>query len=482
MKLVDLIKNLEEKEVIGDIENIEISDLVINADLVTKGSLFICLEGNNYDGHDFISIAERYGAKAVVTSKRKDTFLPQIITKNTRKAMSILAKEFYGNPDEKLKIIGVFGTNGKTTVTHMITSILANSNVKCGLIGTLGIFYNDKVISPNLTTPDPILLFKTFREMLDDGVDTVVMEVSAHAIYYDKVFGVNFQLLVFTNFSQDHLDFFKDMENYRNAKLKLIKEGRFKGLVCNIDDYLGKEISFEYPKALTYGINSPSDVFAIEVNNKSDGVSFIINLFDTVYNVKLALIGEFNVYNALASATACALFGIKTDKVIEGLESLNGVDGRVENVYQGEYSVFVDYAHTPDGLEKVLKTLKNITSGKLVCLFGCGGNRDKEKRALMGRISAENSDFTLITSDNPRFEEPLSIMHDIEKGVLEISKSYIMIEDRYQAVKYALERLNKGDVLLIAGKGAETYQDVYGIKKTYNDKDTVKEIINDYLD
>ena len=482
MRLTDLLKNLEIKQIEGEIEQVEISDLVINANQACNGSLFICLEGNDYDGHDFIAEAEKYGAKAVVVTRKCQTYLPQIIVSDTRKATSILAKTFYGNPDEKVKVIGVFGTNGKTTVTHMITSVLTNSGVKCGLIGTLGIYYNGKIIESTLTTPDPILLFKTLKDMNECGVEAVIMEVSAHAVYYDKVYGINFHLLVFTNFSQDHLDFFGDMEKYKSAKLKLVKEGKYKGLVTNVDDALGREIALEYPKSLTYGINMPSDVFAINVQEKKNGVSFVINLFDTIYNVNLDLLGEFNVYNALASATVSALYGIKTGKIIKGIENLKGVSGRVENVYHGDYNVYIDYAHTPDGLEKVLKTIRKITKGKLISLFGCGGNRDKSKRTIMGEISALNSDFTIVTSDNPRFEEPISIMREIENGVLKHTLNYILIEDRSRAIKYALDMMTEGDSLLIAGKGAENYQEIYGIKRVYNDKDTVKELMEEYRD
>ena len=230
-------------------------------------------------------------------------------------------------------------------------------------------------------------------------------------------------------------------------------------------------------KVITYGMDNPSDVFAIDVKESVFGTEFIMNLFDKIYQVNLNLIGRFNVYNALAAACACALFGVSTEKVIEGLEELKGVDGRLEKVYDDSFSVFIDYAHTPDGLKNTLNTMKNVCKGKLICVFGCGGNRDKSKRELMGAISGEIADFTVITSDNPRYEEPMEIISSIEKGLKKKSDEYVIVQDRYEAINYALNKAKEGDLIIICGKGSERYQEVYGIKKLFNDKDTVEELI-----
>ena len=475
MKLSTLIKDLDIIDVRGDL-NTEILDVTIDSNSVFKGSLFICIKGDVKDGHDYTKQAFHYGAVAIVSEKETGAPLPQIIVKNSRIAMSKIASAFYGDVHKNLKIIGVTGTNGKTTTSFMIRSILEKSGVKSGLIGTLGTFYADKVIEPSLTTPDPLTLHKLFADMLKDGVKVAVMEVSAHALKLNKVEGINFEIAVFTNFSQDHLDYFKDMEEYKKAKLKLFNENRANYYVVNSDDSVGREL-LSNEKTISYGLDNPADVFAIELKEKSDATQFILNLFDEIYKINIPYIGKFNVENALASSTACALLGIKTDAIAKNLNKLNRVDGRLELVYKKDFSVFVDYAHTPDGLEKTLKSLRKICEKKVICLFGCGGNRDKGKRKIMGEISGRNADFTIVTSDNPRFEDPMDIISEREEGVLTASKNYVAIEDRKQAIKYALNLAKSGDVVLIAGKGSEKHQEILGIKHKFCDKDIVIEIL-----
>jgi UDP-N-acetylmuramoyl-L-alanyl-D-glutamate--2,6-diaminopimelate ligase len=311
--------------------------------------------------------------------------------------------------------------------------------------------------------------------MYKNGIKTVVMEVSAHAIYYEKIKGVKFYGAVFTNFTQDHLDFFGDMESYKQAKMKFFKQNKCKFVVTNSDDLVGVEISKLCRNSLTYGIENPADVFAINIEENKEGASFVINLFDCIYDVNLKLMGKFNVYNSLATASACALLGVKPKDVVDALNNCSCVQGRLEKIYDKEFKVYIDYAHTPDGLKNVLQTLRTATLNRLINVFGCGGNRDKGKRAIMGRISAENADITVITSDNPRYEEPMDIIRDVEKGVLETKKKYISIEDRKEAIFYALDMAKKGDCVIVSGKGSEKYQEVLGIKKLYNDKDTIKE-------
>lgn len=476
MLLRDLIKSVNVKKIIGNAD-IEITDVKTDSNAVTKGSVFICLSGENYDGHTFATQSEKYGALAIVTEKKLDVFVTQIIVDDCRKALSIISANFYENSHKKLKIIGVTGTNGKTTTTYLISSILMNVGIKCGLIGTLGIFYGGKFIEADLTTPDPILLHKTFYDMVKEGVEVVVMEVSAHAIFLKKLYGIDFEIGVFTNCTQDHLDFFENMEKYSNTKKKFFTDNNFKHVVTNIDDTVGLEILNKTQLGTSYGVKNPSDVFAIDVKNDKKGLKFIMNLFDDVYDVKTNLMGEYNVYNCLASAIVAYYLNVKGKNIVKGIEQLKGVSGRLEKVYDKELSVYVDYAHTPDGLKKTLKSLKSICKGKLICVFGCGGNRDKGKRAVMGEISGEIADFTVITSDNPRFEEPMEIIWEIEKGVLKNSENYVVVEDRKEAVRYALNYAKDGDVVLIAGKGSEKYQEVFGIKRFYNDKDTVEEIL-----
>ena len=476
MNLKKLLKNVDVIKIIGD-DNVDITDIKFNSNEVVKNSLYICLKGVNYDGHDFVVQAEKYGAKAIVCTKELETNLCQIIVKDARVALSIISSEFFDNCHKKMKIIGVTGTNGKTTTTHLITSILANNGVKCGLIGTIGVFYSGKFIEPSLTTPDPIILHKIFKDMYDSGVEVVVMEVSAHAIYLKKIYGIEFEVGVFTNCTQDHLDFFETMSKYEQTKKDFFKEYKCKYVVSNSDDEIGRQIYKENENCISYGIYNPSDVFAIDVNKKISKTEFILNLFDNVFNVRLNLIGEYNVYNCLASVVSSALVGIAPKDVVNGVENLKGIEGRLELVYEGLFSVYVDYAHTPDGLKKTLETIKPLLKGKLICVFGCGGNRDASKREIMGEVSGNIADFTIITSDNPRYEEPMEIIWQIEKGVLKHTKNYVIVEERSEAIRYALNYAKTGDVVLIAGKGSEKYQEIFGIKRYHNDKNTVEELL-----
>ena len=475
MKLAELIKDINVKEIIGNTD-VEILGLKTDSNFVSDGDLFICLSGCKFNGHDFAKQALFYGASAIITEKKLPISIPQVIVQNSRVAMSEISANFYSHPDKKMKIIGVTGTNGKTTTTHLIKKIFETAGVKCGMIGTLGSFYCDKFIEPTLTTPDPIELYKILADMVNDGVKVVIMEVSAHALHLDKLYGLRFEVGVFTNFTQDHLDYFGSMEEYKKSKLKFFTDFCCKYKVLNVDDSSYNEFAKASKESISYGIYNPSDVFAMDVEDTERGESFILNLFDSVYDVEIALKGDFNVYNSLAAITATAVMGVSVDDIVEGLESVNQVSGRMEKVYDEEFSVFIDYAHTPDGLKKALLSLKN-NYGKLICVFGCGGNRDKTKREPMGVISGRYADFTVITSDNPRFEEPMEIIFDVEKGVLKESKEFVTIQDRKQAIEYALDLAKKGDTVLIAGKGSEKYQEILGIKHVFKDKDIIEEIL-----
>ena len=354
MKLEQLIKGINPVEILGDI-NVEITEIKTDSNQVTKGCMFICLCGREFDGHDFVKQVECYGAVAIVTEKKIETVITQIVVKDTRAAFSKLAATYYGQVDKKMKMIAVVGTNGKTTTAHLIKKIMDNSGTSCGVIGTLGSFYKNKHIEPSLTTPDPIELHKILADMYENGIRTVVMEVSAHAIFLEKVKGINFFCAVFTNFSQDHLDYFKNMEKYKQAKLKFFKENSCRYIVTNSDDAVGREISTVYKDVITYGVDNPADIFAIEINEKADGSEFVINLFDFIYRLKINLIGRFNVYNALAAASTAVLLGLTPENTLVALEKINAVSGRLEKVYDGEFKVYIDYAHTPDGLKKVLR-------------------------------------------------------------------------------------------------------------------------------
>ena len=477
MKLEEILKYIRFKEVTGN-TNIEISGLCTNSQEVQEGDLFFCYAGGKFDSHECISEVIENGAAAVVCERKLDCSLPQIITENGREQIAGAARAFYGFPDKKLKIVGVTGTNGKTTTTYMLDSIFKSDGKQTGTIGTLGISYGGNFIAPELTTPDPVFLFSVLADMVEAGVEYVFMEVSAHALYYNKISGLTFEAGIFTNCTQDHLDFFGNMKNYADCKKLLFKNGRCKKCVINSDDALGVEILSTVKNAVTYGLQNPADVFAVDVRESLDGTTFVLNLQDELYEIKLCLTAIHNVYNAMAAAACAKILGIKISGIAKGLFELKKVSGRLERVarYNGA-DIFVDFAHTPDGLEKSLQSLKKLCKGKLYCLFGCGGNRDKSKRPIMGKVVATYADFCIITSDNPRYEDPYDIISEIENGVKEKRKKYVTVSEREIATEYAIRLLEMGDILLVAGKGGEQYQEIMGIKHSYDDNTVIKNII-----
>lgn len=477
MKLGELLSYIRYKEFTGD-KFTEISGLCTDSQKVNGGDLFFCYAGENYDSHDFAAKAVRSGASALVCERKLPCAVPQIIVEDGRKQIALLARAFYGFADKNLKLIGITGTNGKTTTTYMLESIFKSAGKKTGLIGTLGITYADKFISPELTTPDPIFLHSIFDDMVKCGVEYVFMEVSAHALYFNKIDGLKFDVAIFTNCTQDHLDFFGNMHDYAECKKTFFKEDRCVYSVINSDDKTGQQISDFAAQPVTYGLKNPADVFAVDIAEKINGTTFVINLFDELYEINLNIPARHNVYNAMAASATAKLLGIKTEYVAKGLADLKNVSGRLEHVahFKGA-DIFVDFAHTPDGLEKSLQALKKLCVGKLYCLFGCGGNRDRTKRPIMGSVAAKYADFCIVTSDNPRFEDPYDIITEIEAGMKPYGKNYVTVTERECATEYAVKMLEEGDILLVAGKGGEYYQEIMGIKHSYNDNFVIKKII-----
>lgn len=472
MNLENLIKNLEAK-VIGE-TNLDILDITYNSKKVKKGSLFVCLCGENSDGHDFAKDAERNGAAAILCEKQVQVNIPQIVVSSTRKALSKVFSCFYDNPQNKLKIIGLTGTNGKTTTSFLIKSILEESGKKVGLIGTQGAFIGKQFFQTGLTTPDPQLLFKLLKQMVDFGVEYVVMEVSAHALALDKTEGIVFEVGVLTNLTQDHLDFFETMENYKRAKFKLFEGNKIKSAVLNFDDEFGRKLGETITVPfLSYSLNNPSDVFAAKIGNKNGKNKFIVNILDNVFDVESNLIGEFNIYNSLAAASVAAMLGCSTKQIKNGLEKLLGVEGRLNrfNLSNGVVA-FIDFAHTPDGIEQALNAIRELKFKQIITVFGCSGNRDKDKRHKMGQIAEKLSDYVVLTTDNPRFENPELILDDIEIGMEKTAHTRFV--SREQAIEFALTLAKKGDCVAILGKGAETYQDINGVNVPYSDFEVVK--------
>ncbi len=397
--------------------------------------------------------------------------------KDTRKALSLVAAAFYGYPSRKLKIIGVTGTNGKTTVTRMLAAILAESGQKTGVIGTLGADFGARHMESDLTTPDPLYLQYMLSEMVKEGMDYCVAEISAHALFFDKEYGVEYAACIFTNCTQDHLDFFGTMARYAQAKKKLFCERQSGFHVLNADDPLGRALAADNPRAVTYAMKNPADVFAVGEEESAAGSLVLLNLCDELCECAVRMAGAYNVDNALSAAACAWKLGADVGAIARGLSSFRGVKGRLERAGKvNGAEIFVDFAHTPDGLSASRGSLKNFCRGRLFCLFGCGGNRDRGKRALMGKIASEKADFTIVTSDNPRFENPVAIMKEIEAGILP-SARFVLIEDREQAICYAVRCLQEGDMLLVAGKGAEPYQEIMGIKYEYSDYTVIGAVI-----
>ncbi len=477
MNIQEIFKNQNPKHVVGDLSDIDIEKLAFNSNENLKGSLFFCFKGENFDGHNFADIAMEKGARALVVERPLFVDLPQIVVKDSRKAMALCAAQFFGNPQKNLKIVGVTGTNGKTTTTHILKSIFESAGFKAGVIGTIGIFVGNEKLPAKLTTPDPIEFYEILKQMKDNGVSHVAMEVSAHALALNKLCGTRFDVGVLTNITQDHLDFFKTFENYKQTKQQFLNSKFCDAIAVNVDDESGKEIFLNQEKnlkMLSFGIENPSDVFAVREDFSLNGTTCFLNLFDEVLKVQTKLCGKFNLYNMLAAATAAKLLGIDNKFVIEGLQKMQSVEGRFNVIDLGDdKKAILDYAHTPDGLQNILSSVRALTDGKVVSVFGCGGNRDTKKRPIMGRISDNLADFSIITSDNSRFEKPMDIICDIEQGM--VSKNYLCIADRKTAIAVGLKKLNKGDVLVVSGKGAENYLDIMGVKYPYSDQQTILE-------
>ncbi|MGG3574408.1 UDP-N-acetylmuramoyl-L-alanyl-D-glutamate--2,6-diaminopimelate ligase [Bacillus gobiensis] len=467
MRLKELLKFLmDNQHEAKDIsENPEITSLEMDSREVEKGSLFICINGFTVDGHDFAKNAVEKGAAAILAEKPLSLNVPVIVVNDTKRAMAILSDAFYGQPTHHLQLIGVTGTNGKTSTTHMIERILENAGKKTGLIGTMYTKMNNETFDTKNTTPESITLQKTFKKMVDLEVDSAIMEVSSHALDMGRVRGCDYDVAVFTNLTQDHLDYHKTIAEYMHAKGLLFSQlgnsfdyNKPKWAVINIDDpaasYFSKITS---ARLLTYSLNEQADIMAEQIEFSPNGTTFHLKTYAGSKNVTIPLLGRFNVYNVLAAAAACLAAGVSFDDTVSGIEKLEGVRGRFEPVIAGQdFSVIVDYAHTPDSLENVLKTCKGMTESKLSVVVGCGGDRDKTKRPKMAQIAVSLADEAIFTSDNPRSEDPLAILKDMEDGVP--GAYYHSISNREKAIFFAIANAKKGDTVLIAGKGHETYQ------------------------
>lgn len=484
MRLHELTAHLLVYKTIGDSQT-EIRDLESDSRRAAAGQLFFCLPGHTVDGHDFAAQAVEKGAAALVVSRELPVPVPQIVVPDVRQAFAMLSDAWFGHPSHALRPIGVTGTNGKTTTTYLIERILADAGIAPGVIGTIEKRYPGHRSPMSGTTPDALELQRIFRDMLDAGAQRCVMEVSSHALEQGRVKGVRFRTAIFTNLTQDHLDYHGTMEAYADAKgLFFSRLGNTYAAdpdervyaVLNADDEISKKFAkLTSAEVVTYGIESEAaHVRAQDVAISANGTKFRLETFQGSRDVNLQLVGKFNVYNALAAIAAALCEGIALDDAIGSLERTPGVPGRVEAVNEGQpFAVVVDYAHTPDGLDNVLRTVNELATGRVICVFGCGGDRDRTKRPIMGRIAAELSDYAVVTSDNPRTEDPEAILRDIEAGLRQAGAdpaAYELEPDRARAIHKAVEMASPGDVVLIAGKGHETYQIIGGVTHDFDDR------------
>ncbi|MCG9968084.1 UDP-N-acetylmuramoyl-L-alanyl-D-glutamate--2,6-diaminopimelate ligase [Pelotomaculum terephthalicicum JT] len=479
----------------GGNHDVRLKGITYDSRKVCPGFLFVSIKGFKSDGHDYVGQAVKQGAVAVVM-ERKVELPPDIawaVVQDTRHALAVLSARFYGDPAKELKMIGVTGTNGKTTTASLISAILGLSGAKVGLIGTIHNRIGTQVIPGNNTTPESTDLQALLRRMVREGVGACVMEVSSHALALNRVDGCEFDMAVFTNLTQDHLDFHQSMGQYLEEKLKLFKnlkvpgdKSTIKHAVINADDPAAERFAQAAGGLVhTFGIKNTADVYATNVNINTRGVNFQIDGKLGRCQLNLCLTGLFNVYNALGAFTAAAALGVPHEIIKSALENIQGIPGRFEKVDAGQdFTVIVDYAHTPDGLENILKTARQLTQGRLITVYGCGGDRDRGKRPVMGSITAKYSDFQIITADNPRTESPAKIIQDIIEGVRPLApkENYLVEQDRRKAIGLAISMARKGDVVIIAGKGHEDYQIIGTEKFPFEDRREAASAIKNYLE
>ncbi|MBM3252947.1 MAG: UDP-N-acetylmuramoyl-L-alanyl-D-glutamate--2,6-diaminopimelate ligase [Candidatus Omnitrophica bacterium] len=462
--------------------DIDIKGISDNSKYVREGFLFLALKGERLDGYDFIQEAIDRGARVVVSYK--DFIAPcgvvKIIVENKREVASDIACAYFENPSRRLKIVGITGTNGKTTTSYLISNIFEQAGFGTGLIGTINYKIGNRTIPAVNTTPGAIELQGYLSEMLGDGLEFVVMEVSSHSLQQERVRNIKFSSAVFTNITQDHLDYHKTFEDYFEAKARLfnlLEEGA--RAVINIDDEYGKRLMESLKtKPITYGIKADSDIKSKIHKMDIGGSIFEVLSPYGKFEIKTKLIGLHNIYNIMAAIGVGILFGIEEEHIKKGVETLEGVKGRLEELSYGQpFKVFIDYAHTDDALRNILGILKPLTRGRLIVVFGCGGDRDRAKRPLMGRVATEFADYVIITNDNPRSEEPTLIANEICNGFIDNFRNYTVILDRYSAIKEALRVAKNDDIVVIAGKGHETYQVLKDKVIHFDDKEVVESIL-----
>lgn len=486
MKVFELVKDFEYEVINGDL-NREISTLVSDNRKLTKDCAFVCIEGANFDGHSVVNDAFKCNAAAVIVMKNVE--VPENINtavikvKDTREALALASAAYFSYPTKEIKVIGVTGTKGKTTTTYLIKSILENAGYKVGLIGTIETIIGDEHIPSKNTTPESYVLQETFRKMADNGIEVCVMEASSQGFLMKRTLGTEFEIGIFTNLEPDHIgpNEHDSFENYMECKSMLFRQCKA-GILNADDEHLEGILKGHTCEVFTYGMSENADYRASNVKLFEEkgvlGISFSVNgRINT--DVAIDMPGKFSLYNALTAVSVCSYLGIKEDAIKSALKSAK-VKGRIEMVpVSDDFTLMIDYAHNAMALESLLTTLKEYESGRLVCVFGCGGNRAKSRRFEMGEVSGRLADFTIITSDNPRFEEPLDIIADIVTGIEKTDGEYIKIPDRKEAIKYAIENGRKGDIIVLAGKGHEDYQEIKGVKYPMDERVLISEVLEE---
>lgn len=475
MKLTKLAQAAEYIELTSEAE---ITGIEFDSRRVQHGDMFCCIVGTFQDGHKYAADAVEKGASALLVQTKLELDIPQIVVKDSRKAMALMAAYFYGNPAKKMRFAGVTGTNGKTSTTFMLKAIAEKAGLKVGLIGTIMNMIGDKRIRADRTTPESVDLHKTLAMMVDEGIELVVMEVSSHSLDQMRVYGIEFEAGAFTNLTQDHMDYHKSFENYLAAKKKLFNST--KAAVINIDDGYANEITAGTDCSVTtFGISSEADIYATDIEITTSGVEFMLNtkLGSTMLDVHTP--GLFSVYNAMCAAGLAMKLGFDLDTIKDGIGDMGSVAGRLEPLPTGgrNFNIFLDFAHTPDALENVLKAVRSFSKGRIVTVFGCGGDRDRAKRPIMGEAAGRFSDYLVVSSDNPRTEDPMAIIEMVVEGVEKSGCPYTVIENRREAIRFAIENARKNDCIVLAGKGHENYQEINGVKHHFDEKEVVAEII-----
>ncbi len=473
MKLYELLRDMEYKCEDKSLLKKDVVDLKIDNREIKTGDVFIALKGNEHNGNDYIEQAMQSGAVAVISDEKGKG---DIEVPNARLAYSLMSKNYFERKCDDMKIVAVTGTNGKTSICNITADILRGTGKKIGVIGTLGAEIDGEFIDTGFTTPDPYILHSIFKNMYDKGVKYVVMEASAHAIALNKLEGIKFEVSVLTNITEDHLDFFGTMDNYANAKIGLFNSQMTKvGLYCSGKNYVKTLLEKSNIPLFSYGFSEDCDYKALIKEKSFDGTRFeIIDKKNNKFDIKTPLIGQFNIENTLSAFAICKRLGLNDNEILQGINEIKPVEGRFNIIKNGDVNIVVDFAHTPDGLEKVLKTAKDLAKGKIVAIFGCGGNRDRLKRPIMGEIASRYADEVILTSDNPRYEIPIEIIKEIKKGV---NRDCLMIENRKEAIEHALKNFVDNETIIIAGKGAEKYQEINGVKYPYNDFDVIEKFL-----